>query len=679
MDVSFPIQLDHAFLRQLLLQQFYTGPDQTSVVWRDENGCTEMVLSKPVIGSAPSGLTLGNDFRARLGAGIGKLCLGVSPWNGIVELVLQPKVNESLAVVDFRVVDSHVYGPDGRKQFTGTIWDYVKNQIHPHFESFVVDLRRPIAELKLVLPFFLPREDADRTQRLLESIRLSQVSVTDTGLSAIVHLDVEPGAVPPVPMPEPTLTIEEVQRWEAAWQSWDAFLTFIIKRAGRETVDPGVIRELQDVLIEARYDLLPALRPTAPNQVDPVRPLFIRTWQRLAPVLRQLSTGIPGESAIRYLSFVAAADALAALDQLGPEFGFDISSDGLRRLARTVDPASIEDPTRYTQEVDPELRRMFGFGKPLPVPEIPAPSEGALEEAPLEAADEILPGPASTPAPSADTASTAGMATPTPAAPTAAAPTTATPPAELSPAVPLPTATLPLPTPTVEEEYLDPAPVPPRSSWLPRWDRWFVSPAFAAEPVDTKRLYRWVPDRSEVNDYLRIVREVLIAARKRTQADGAVPAEFLDVYANLIFATAWQETCWRQFIKSGGSIRTIASPVGAVGIMQVNSKVWRGFYNVEALRADLAYNANAGSEIVRHYFIDYAIKKGEHKVGGDLHAAARATYSAYNAGPGGLSRYRKPAGQKKGSIDAKFWEKYQQVRAGRELAVSTCFGVDPPA
>jgi hypothetical protein len=43
-------------------------------------------------------------------------------------------------------------------------------------------------------------------------------------------------------------------------------------------------------------------------------------------------------------------------------------------------------------------------------------------------------------------------------------------------------------------------------------------------------------------------------------------------------ATAWQESCWRQFIKKSGRLEPLISRAGAVGIMQVNPNVWRGFY-----------------------------------------------------------------------------------------------------
>jgi len=117
---------------------------------------------------------------------------------------------------------------------------------------------------------------------------------------------------------------------------------------------------------------------------------------------------------------------------------------------------------------------------------------------------------------------------------------------------------------------------------------------------------------------------------------------------------------------------TIRSSAGALGMMQINPRVWRGLYNLDALAGDIRYNARAGTEILHHYLVDYAVKKKEHQQPGGIDNLARATYSAYNAGPGRLSRYRKGSGH---AIDRKFWEMYRQVKAGNELAVASCFGV----
>ena len=87
-----------------------------------------------------------------------------------------------------------------------------------------------------------------------------------------------------------------------------------------------------------------------------------------------------------------------------------------------------------------------------------------------------------------------------------------------------------------------------------------------------------------------------------------------------------------------------------------------------------ANNGNAGAEILHYYLTRYAIPKKEDKQpGGHL---ARATYSAYNAGPGGLARYR---GVRQSStwkkVDDAFWNKFQAVSSGKEMAmaVKSCF------
>jgi hypothetical protein len=49
---------------------------------------------------------------------------------------------------------------------------------------------------------------------------------------------------------------------------------------------------------------------------------------RLAPILRRLSTNLPGEKALHYLSLITAADAFTALEQLGPDYGVELNRTG---------------------------------------------------------------------------------------------------------------------------------------------------------------------------------------------------------------------------------------------------------------------------------------------------------------------------------------------------------------
>lgn len=192
--------------------------------------------------------------------------------------------------------------------------------------------------------------------------------------------------------------------------------------------------------------------------------------------------------------------------------------------------------------------------------------------------------------------------------------------------------------------------------------------AFAAEP-GLKKLNDWVPGSADLKAYLVAVRNLLAALSDRLAAKGKLPEERKPLYRQIVFTAAWQESCWRQFVKRG---TPMVSATGDLGLMQVNRNTWRNLYDLKQLTGDIEYNGNAGGEILLYYLSRYALRKKEdQQPGGHL---ARATYSAYNGGPGQLARYRaakqNPALKK---VDEAFWEKFQAVSSGRELDVQRCY------
>src|SRR6266545_42653 len=199
-----------------------------------------------------------------------------------------------------------------------------------------------------------------------------------------------------------------------------------------------------------------------------------------------------------------------------------------------------------------------------------------------------------------------------------------------------------------------------------------VAPALAAED-DFDRLNQWVPQAPELNDYLSEVRRLLAQASTAALAKYQLPPQYQPLFRQIVFSAAWQESCWRQFVRKGEKLTPLASATGDVGMMQVNRQTWRGLYDLNGLSGDIEYNSHAGSEILLYYLSRYAIAKKEDKQpGGQL---ARATYSAYNGGPRALGRYRSantiPALKK---VDEAFWTKFRSVSAGKELGVKSCYG-----
>jgi Transglycosylase SLT domain len=195
--------------------------------------------------------------------------------------------------------------------------------------------------------------------------------------------------------------------------------------------------------------------------------------------------------------------------------------------------------------------------------------------------------------------------------------------------------------------------------------------AHAAE-ADVKKLNQWVPGENELQAYLVEVRNLLAALGDKVGVQTKLAEEHKTLYRQIVFAAAWQESCWRQFIKKGKTVIPLASTSGDLGLMQVNRNTWRNLYDLKRLGGDIEYNGNAGGEILAYYLSRYAIRKNEDKQQGDN--LARAIYAAYNGGPSHLVRYRaakQDAELKK--VDEAFWDKFQAVSSGRELEVQRCY------
>ncbi len=111
-------------------------------------------------------------------------------------------------------------------------------------------------------------------------------------------------------------------------------------------------------------------------------------------------------------------------------------------------------------------------------------------------------------------------------------------------------------------------------------------------------------------------------------------------------------------------------------MMQINGRVWRKVYDLDRLVDEVDYNVNSGIDILTHYMIDYAIRRGEHEQPGGDDNLIKASYAAYNGGPGQLARYRSentPARLR--SIDNTFWSYYTSFSSGQLPDISSCYVV----
>ena len=627
-----PLALDYRIVQQTLTERLFPGPGEAAQVYADRQRCNHLELSEPRVDATDDGrLRLRATMSAQTGTPLLGRCWFAKPWHGLVDIRQSVEADPAASTLTFRVVDiALLRSEEGEALLPGFVQGWIEQYVRPRLAAVELDLSPVVAGLQELLDLALADAQADMGTSQVP-LHLAGVRADPDKLVVMLALEIPDFLPPPEEAEEVPLTEQELARWDAAWQNWDAFATWTIKVLAL-AAGPDLARALAETLLAARYDLRDALAQDQRGH-DPVRALFLQTWERLAPLVQEVQLAVPGGQALPYAAFVSAGDALATLDRVAPQLGLRLDQNTLRRMARLLSPGVDDAALQYDTAIDPALRSLLGldpeFGNEAPASGVAA---DEMPEDDGQVTDDEAAGEAATDDAAGDDDS--GSA----------------------------------PDERGNGAYEG-------GARLLGWVLGFIGEAQAAtvEPGLLRELDGWVPERKEVDRYLATVDRLLEAVARAERERGKVPATYESLYDTLLRATAWQESCWRQYVRRDGQVETIRSPAGSVGLMQVNVHVWRGVYDPEALVANVGYNVRAGNEILVHYLVDYALRKGEHENSGEADSLARAAYAAYNGGPSHLARYRKPntpASLKK--IDNAFRAKYRAIQAEGPAAVGRC-------
>jgi len=216
--------------------------------------------------------------------------------------------------------------------------------------------------------------------------------------------------------------------------------------------------------------------------------------------------------------------------------------------------------------------------------------------------------------------------------------------------------------------------------WLLQVKTFFIGTAWAksdSRQAALDRITPWLVPKGDVMPYLNRVKLLLNEASAKVFSKSDLDRSLSEFYYLLVLSTAWQETCFRQFVVQGGKATYLRScNRTSVGIMQVNERVWRGIYDMNHLRWDIEYNATAGCEILSIYLEKYGLPQKE-RLGagkqGDSEILARIVYAVYSGGPSQLQKWKSAlAGGSTGVIDKLFLEKYRWVVSSQWEQIGKC-------
>jgi hypothetical protein len=206
---------------------------------------------------------------------------------------------------------------------------------------------------------------------------------------------------------------------------------------------------------------------------------------------------------------------------------------------------------------------------------------------------------------------------------------------------------------------------------------WAGSPTTPPPPLEA--VSRWMADSSGYNAYVGRVRELLEEKTLTILDKQGFPGQYKDLFRLMVQATAWQESCMKHYLTSGGDTVSYVRSYNntSVGLMQINEHVWKGLYSLDRLRWDIGYNAMAGCEILEVYFNRYAVKQMKSIKGSDSWKDTRlagSVYAMYNGGPKDFQKFlTRDSGNRLQLSDRLFREKFQWVKENAWNNLDQCF------
>ncbi len=617
--IRIPLSIDLPLLRTMIVDQAYGDPGERATIVSMGGGCNEITLSRPQVASGGKLLLFQTAISVHWGTPIAGTCVAPLYWEGSLVLSQRPVIDRNWQL-RFRTLDSTLLDRTNQPApLAGLLWNLVKEHVHSYLDGITLNLAPPVDNLKQFMLSQATDSRPERTSRVLAGLHPDQPVVTPAALRIDMLAEaaaVERGVADDEPGTTTATDAASQTRIIELWQSWDAMLIHLIGQLAGKPLSADDRQVLLDVMLSVRYEFDAALSSGQLSDFF-VRDQFIRSWRVLRPLFRRHLDAETSTSLLGYLSFFTAADALTTLDRIGPLLGVEISRDGFYRLAQMLS----EQPLDESGAVNHTLRRILGLDEAPAVPAGPFPGTEERHDN-SEHHDE----------PAADP----------PSAP-----------------------------PSSLNRWL------PAAANLARLLPAGPRPARAAASPSITELRSWTAGITPADQLLPRVRHILEQVSADQWRRPVVKNLDAGWFTRMILATAWQESCFRQFVVKDDKIVYLLSYNNtSVGLMQINEKIWRGIYDTQQLRWNIRYNTMAGAEILALYLERYINKRPDRMSladdGGRRYLAAWL-YALYNGGPSQLEKY--PARHRAGDLyrsDKLFTQKYDRIDGPGWLASVDC-------
>ena len=332
-EINVPVPLNYRLIQNVLVKQLFTGEGQTAQLWQDGKRCSFLDLSNPQISGEGEQVKIDNNVHAQFGAKMGGKCMALIKWSGILETLQKPTLDKTGNVLSFPVTRTNAFDSNGNPLNIAQLQNLLQRVVAPRLADLKIDLNESRDDIiKTLLPY-VPSEDSEQLYDSVNSLRFNSVKADANNI--LLNLGFTTKLKQPNTEPAAVFNAAELQQWQSLWQGWQASLDKAIAQAPLDGELAQSRDTLHAVLQRAGVAFEQGLTNDFNNGNDPVRGFIKDSWNELASLLRTVSKQLPGTEGLQYLTLIAATDMMYELESIGSPFGLEISSNGLRKIARS--------------------------------------------------------------------------------------------------------------------------------------------------------------------------------------------------------------------------------------------------------------------------------------------------------------------------------------------------------
>ena len=328
------VPLDYELIRGGLVSQLYTQPNTTARLWKDGKECSFLDLSNPQIHGEKGLIHMANQVHARIGVRLGGKCIPALEWRGELQTTQKPLLEANGSQLSFPVTSVAAFDQQSQALQINELEQLIHKAVAPKLAELKLDLNQSRPDVAQNLQRFVADDQAASLQAVVDSLRFQKVDAGDTALNLALTFKL-PKPDKAKPEPEAVLSDQELQQWHNLWLGLDMRLQENLQQPPLLQKSEKIKDLLREMMAEAGEAFTEGLTADPQDkQHDSVYIFFKQSWEKMSPLMRQATSRMPVNDSLRFLSLIAATDAIYELDHFAGSVGLELSSQGLRRVVR---------------------------------------------------------------------------------------------------------------------------------------------------------------------------------------------------------------------------------------------------------------------------------------------------------------------------------------------------------